>query len=53
MSKPQSDPTWKLVILTIIFACLVVSISDRISGTPPNDEPYTGLCVRASAQLSC
>jgi len=44
---------WKLVVLTIIFMWIVVSIEDRVSGTPPNNEPYTGLCVRASAQLSC
>jgi len=46
-------PMWKLVVLTIIAMWAVVTIQDRVSGTPPNDEPYTGLCVRASAQLSC
>ena len=50
--RPEMSP-WKLVVLTIIAMWIVVSIDDRVGSTPSNDEPYTGLCVRASAQLSC
>ena len=48
-----ADDTWKWVLLTILVAILVVGIQDRVSGPPPNNEPYTGLCSRASSQLSC
>jgi hypothetical protein len=51
--RHDSDPTWKWVLLTILAMILIVGLQDRISGPPPNNEPYTGLCVRASAQEGC
>jgi hypothetical protein len=54
VTKPQQvDPFWKWLVLTIFAAILIVGIQDRVSGPPINNDPYTGLCERASAQQSC
>lgn len=48
----MSDTKFVVYVLMLIFAVLV---ADQAIGSdePPNNEPYTGLCVRPSTQGGC
>lgn len=42
------------VVMVVLGILMVISLDDAINDDPqPNNEPYTGFCVGASAQLSC
>jgi hypothetical protein len=47
----QSDITW--VIVVIVAMVLLVGIDKGIGDDPPNNEPYTGLCVEPKTQGGC
>lgn len=42
------------VIMVVLGILMVISLDGAINDDPqPNNEPYTGLCVRASSQGGC
>jgi hypothetical protein len=43
----------KLIAMAIVAILLIIGIDNAVGGEQPNNEPYTGLCVRPSSQGGC